>query len=367
MDGARFLLLNIVLRESFLQIRIMKPNSISTMLISLCFCGIIFGLSGCANLSDSLGYVQKSKFEHELDTLNKQKALDLDRAVENITAAKDEQLSQINFNFQETANELFAAHIALDVETIKSRPVLIADSHVVAARAFAPKPTLDSVLKNQELLKKELDLQKTSNADITARLNDTLAIAGKAQEQLKEKTLAIDLANKEKERIISEDNKKIESAQQGLNQANNQVIAGQNENLKDKAARNKERMWLVGIFTFIGIALGVAAIFSPILKHQFMLGSGAALAIGIGIVLVPQWIITAFACVVFVTLFGWVLYEVLLSHKAASNTYRALQEVKLSDTATFDKLSPTRKANWSQMKPRSPTLIRFLNPPILVN
>ena len=73
--------------------------------------------------------------------------------------------------------------------------------------------------------------------------------------------------------------------------------------------------------------------------------SGAALVISIGIVLVPQWIITTFACIVFLTLFGWTLYEVLLSHKAASNTYRALQEVKVSDAPTYDKLKPIL-ASW---------------------
>jgi len=326
------------------------------LLISFCILFFVFSLSSCSSVGDKLGYIEKSKASQELDLAISQKQIDLENAVGKIIAAKDLERNQLEDNFQKNADELFGANIALQVEINKSRPVEIAFTHVIAAAAYAPKPSLEGVLKQQGLLKKELDTQKVSNDDLQRRLSVTLADAGVAQKLLKDKELEVAQAIEAKKTVEINDEIKINAAQKKLNDANSKIITAQNISLEDKAAREKERMWLIGIFTFIGIAMGVAAIFSPILKKQFTIGAGGSLAIAVGIVLVPQWVITTVACLVFAILLGWILYDVIISHKAASNTYRAIQEVKDTKPDVYSQIKPTL-TNWQTKYAPDGTLI----------
>jgi len=297
-------------------------------------------LSGCNSISSKLGYVEKSKAAQELSLVIEKKQHDIELANQKILAAKDSEMEQLEGNFQQNADELYGAQIALEVETIKSRPVEIASTHVIAAAAFGPKPSVDGVLKQQELLKKELDIAKVTNEDLQKRLNATLDEAGAAHKLLDEKTKKVTQVIKDKQDIEKINDEKISAAQSKLNDANGKIISQQNEDLKSKEARNKERMWLIGIFTFVGIALGIAAIFAPVLKKQFGIGAAVSLGIAIGIVLIPQWVITTVACVLFTILIIWVAYDIVVANRAASNTYRAIQDIKVNKPEVFKEVAP---------------------------
>lgn len=320
---------------------------------SLILIFLIFPLlfSGCIldNTLDKAGYANKQKIEKEFNQLKKEYDQKLDEQTNRISSTKDSVIQGKDKQIGEAANSFYAADLVFDTIKDPDRKDIITNNYVNEGwTALGNRmPSYEKMQEINQRLKDELDETKTTLEDLRKNHNKALE---------ENKTLADNTVKLEKD-LQDEIRKKAElereyqnqllAKQTELNEANNRIIAYEKAKADDREAIKEAKTKGSTVLGLLAIACLAGAIFSPVFKEKLGILSGIFGFAAIAIWFIQPWHVAAVAGVLFLGVIGWALVNYNKERKAATSTYRALEEIKTKSKDTWEKDVKPHLDEWS--------------------
>jgi hypothetical protein len=201
-------------------------------------------------------------------------------------------------------------------------------------------------------LQTELDEAKVSTELLRAQYEAEL---GKARTEGEAKAKALNdlgtqLAQVDKDRVKAlEDARAKETALQTAKDAvQDAALAAKTKEAEGAKHSERTKMWLIGILLTAAATCGVGAAFVPIptLKTKLIIGAALCGGAALAIPFIEPWMVMVAigGCLLLVA--GWVVFDYRREHDDATDTYRALNEVKQKATAEFKAVVAPILAEW---------------------
>ena len=288
-------------------------------------------LAGCTTpIQDA--YIKKSDVETQIAALVVKHQQELDAAVSNISAKKDDVIVAKDFQLQTVADSLYGANLAFNFYTTPGRIDLIINNRVKEAdAATGKKATPEAMERENKRLAEELDETKTSLADLQ---NKHIAV-------VKENTVLADKTTKLeddlKKALLDIETMKTTHANE-LIAKQNELIASQNKiNILEKKRSDdavfiqKTKMKIVSVLGILSIAAFVAAVYFPVARGKTATIGAIAAAGAAGVLYLQAWMVMAGMSILLLVVGFFVLRELALKKKVVGNLVGAIEEVKQID------------------------------------
>ena len=262
----------------------------------------------------------------------------------------NQQIDTLKQTTQAASDKLFPAEATLGTLSTPDRPETIIGFSVNQTATYLPPAAPAVQAATFATLKDELNEAKTTNAQLQTKYDADMA-ATKADALAKQK--AIDDSNASLKQVELD---KQTILAKGL--ATEETLNGTKSDLQEaqiakaeqaaKAAQDNQKMiiWMVSIFTFSALVCGAAAIFSPVEKTNLGIAAATCLALAIFIVYVKAWMVITAGGVIFLVIGFFIVKNYCLEHGTATDVYRALNEVKTTATADYNKVVAPVLASW---------------------
>ncbi len=186
---------------------------------------------------------------------------------------------------------------------------------------------LDEAKVSTEVLKTQYEAQLTqARADGAAKDKALTDIATSLKHVDEERVTVLTQANATEAKLS--DARKV---------ADDAVIAAKDKKLADDAHNQRIKMWLIGILLTAAAACGIGAAFVPIpaLKTKLIIGAAVCGGAAIAIPFIEGWMVMVAVGVCLLGVAAWVINDYRREHGDATDTYRALNEVKQKASAEF--------------------------------
>jgi len=274
-------------------------------------------------------YIKKSDVEKQIAAMVVQHQQELDAAVSNISAKKDDVIVAKDFQLQTVADSLYGANLAFNFYTTPGRIDLIINNRVKEAdAATGKKATPEAMERENKRLADELDETKTSLADLQKKHIEVVT----TNTELANKTTKLE-ADLKKALLDIETMKTAHANELILKQ--NELIATQDrinilekKRSDDAAFIQKTKLKIVSILGILSIAAFVAAVYSPVARGKTAAVGVIAAAGAAGVLYLQAWMVMTGMGVLLLAVGFFVLRELALKKKVVGNLVGAIEEVK---------------------------------------
>ena len=285
----------------------------------ICMMSVV--MIGCHSLTDKalskVGYQNIDQANQQIQAVRQDAA---NQISSNNKQMKDEEdkIKQLEIDKEQNAsNFLFAAEFAITtIPEPLNRTDLVIDTNIKSASAFLPPPTATSIQNTLIEIKKELNEQITSNADLTKKLQDAQTQAKILSDEQKNAQDVISTLKTSNNQIKEATDSKVNLLQAAKDTVEKNLLSKQQEALdhaEDKKAMDMKLMWGSGILAALCIA---ASIWLPVFKRQSIEG---AVLFGFITVAIPYITPTILLCVGIVIVLA-IVAEMGMQHNNAINT-----------------------------------------------
>ncbi len=259
-------------------------------------------------------------------------------------------IAELNAQKQAAANYLFLGQATFSTLRTPTRPEFVMGHSIEQTAAQLPPAAPDVQAATFKQLQTDLDEAKTTNAQLQARY-DTDLTAAKAEAAQKTTALStIDAQLKQneqdKQKVLAEAAKKEADLSDARKKLDDTTIAGQAKDLAAAKSVQALKTKLSAIVGGLGLILVLAAIYVPVFKQQTGIAAAVFLLAAVAIWYVQAWMLGVAVGVVVLILLGWMVKNHYIESKTASNVYNALNEVKTTAKADYDKVVAPALASW---------------------
>lgn len=307
----------------------MKKYLKIAIISSLCL--LVFGCQSVSNKAFSkLGYEKIDQANQQIEAVKADAANQIAANNVKIETEKNDISTIDSDKAQSASNYLFNAEFALTtLPTPLNRTDLVVDTNIKSAAAFLPPPTTDAIQNALTEVKKELDIQLTTNADLAARLQSAQTQAQILNAQTQSAQTAIDALKIANTNIVNTTNDKVNSIQAAKDATTKNLLSTQQQaldNAKDVEAMKLKIMWITGI---IALACIAGSIWSPIFKTQLIEGAALFGFITLCIPYITPLILGIAGSIILIL----ILITIGLQHKTAVNTIAASTNMPVATVA----------------------------------
>ncbi len=305
-------------------------------------------LSGCLTTDYTLA--KRSDIDQQIaaaraDTEARTKALD-QREISLLKQVKAEQEARL----QATSNVLFNATYTFGTLKTLTRPEMVIWQAVQLAAIQLPSVTLIAQNAAIETLKVQLDEAKVSAEALQKQYDDELTKT-RADTATKDKALAdiaVALKHVDEERIIvlTQANDKEAKLSDARKKVDDAVIAAkikEADDAKSTAAIKTKMSMVLGALSLICI---IGTIYLPVMREKMGIASVVFGFMSIGIWYITGFVVAIVGAVCLVALVAWALHNHWIESKTASNVYNAIQEVKTTAKADYDRVLAPVLTSW---------------------
>ncbi len=309
--------------------------------------------TGCSAGIGGLVVTKKAK-EAELAALQAKHQTELVVQVKATEKAKDAVIEGKDKQITAGSNAFYAADLTFDKILTPTRTDYIINNYVNEGWTALGKknPDAETIMRINERLKKDLDEKATSMAQLKADHDAKVIEAQKIADESKARKDALDKMQKELATAKEEKTNLEIQKRDELNAVNNQLIALQKEKLDNKAEIAATKAKFIAVIGSIALLCVAGAIWSPVFKKEFGIAAGVLGFICVGILYIQGWHLALVAGIAFVGVCGWAAFKYFIEHKAATNTYRGLQEIKTKNKEKFDEIIKPVLTEWNTVTDR---------------
>lgn len=284
----------------------------------------------------------------------------IDKAIATTRADTEAKLTALNEQKIKALQDTIAAHEtreqgasdylfkgSVTFSTLKqdqiSRPTLVMGQSIQQTSTQLPPATTLAQAKVFKDLQTELDETKVSTEVLKTQYEKELGIA-RAEGEAKAKAL-IELDTKvktveaEKAKVLGQALTTEKTLQAAKDEIQNKQLADKTREAEDAKHNEKVKMWLIGILLAAAAICGIGATFVPIpsLKKQLIVGAAICGAAGLAIPFITPWMVWCAVVVCLLPVVGWTIKTYHDEHTDATDTYRALNELKSKSIEVFQK------------------------------
>lgn len=268
--------------------------------------------------------------ESRLQTLTAQQIGLLQQTIDTLNAQK-----------QAAANYLYKAQVTFGMLRTPSRSEMVMGQSVQQTAAQLPSATPAVQADTLRQLQTELDETKTSAEALRTQYDRELGVA-RAEAAAKEATVKdlsvkLDQVDKDRVSVLTKARATEADLQTAKDKVQDADLAAKAKEAADAKRSEKAKMWLMGILLTAAAACGVGAAFVPIpsLKTKLIIGAAVCGGAAIAIPFLEAWMIMVTIGVCLLGIAAWVINDYRREHGDATDTYRALNEVKTKASAAF--------------------------------
>lgn len=319
------------------------------------FCLSILTLTSCTTVQHGINKIGYQKIDEANSKIAQVEASSAQKQTE-----LQNQLNQENAKIlkvyidqaQGAVDELFAAHYGYILNPNPDRSATVIDFHIQGAQQFLKlAPTPAAIQKHLVEVKQDLDITKTSMADLQKKYDAVKVQADVLEKQKQETITQIDIITKEKTDVEKKKNDDIKKIQADKDIATKGVLdAAQAKIDNDNKQKEliKRLMYWTGALAVIAM---IAAVYIPLMRRE---AGVVALILGGVTVALPfleAWHVAAAGAVAIVSLIAWMIYKhdkQLTSEKTVSNNLvNVIQDVKEKSKEVFDSLVKPSLEQWN--------------------
>jgi hypothetical protein len=295
--------------------------------------------TGCSHFDYTVARrsaIDKEIAEARAETTNQLKILN-DRE---LGLLKD-TIKQLQARQQAASDYLFKATVTFSTLKTPTRPEMVMGQSVNQTATQLPPATAEAQAATLKALQTELDETKVSTEALRAQYETEL---GKARAEGAAKAQALSdlgtkLADVDKDRVKALEAARTKEAdlQAAKDKVQDAALAAKTKEAENAKHNEHVKMWLIGILLTAAAACGIGAAFVPIptLKTKLIIGAALCGGAAIAIPFIEWWMVMVAigGCLLLVA--GWVIVDYRREHGDATDTYRALNEVRQKATAEF--------------------------------
>ncbi len=306
-------------------------------------------LAGCSTLGDYT-LAKRSNIDAQIATARAATETQLKAINDQQVSLLRDKVGALESREQGAADYLFKGSAVAATLKTPSRPELVMGQSIQQTATQLPPATAAAQTKAFNDLKTELDETRISADALRAQYETELGKAraeGAAKEvAVKDLTTKLDQVDKDRVAVLTKANAtevELGDKRKALSDAALAAKAKEADDAKSVQALKLKMSSITGILTLLCIA---GAIWSPVFKQQLGLG-----AVVFAVVTGAIWYVTGpmIAAAVAIAVLGLVLWAVknhYLASKTLSNVVHAVQEVKTTAKADYDRVLAPALASW---------------------
>lgn len=270
--------------------------------------------------------------QSQLETLSKQRTDALKQIIDTHVARE-----------QSASDALFKSLVVVTTLKSPTRPEMVMGQSIQQTAAQLPPATALAQAKVFKDLQTELDETKVSTEVLKAQYEKELGVA-RAEGEAKTKALVeldtkVKTVEAEKAKVLGQALTTEKTLQAAKDEIQNKQLADKTREAEDAKHNEKVKMWLIGILLAAAAICGIGATFVPIpsLKKQLIVGSAICGVAGLAIPFITPWMVWCAVVVCLLPVVGWTIKTYHDEHADATDTYRALNELKSKSIEVFQK------------------------------
>ncbi len=251
---------------------------------------------------------------------------------------------------QAASNYLFKGLVTLSTIPTLTRPEMVINQSVQQAAAQLPAASPAAQAKAYQDLKTELDETKVSTEALKAQYEAELGKA-RAEGVAKDKALtdiatALKHNDDEKVDVLAQANAKERELGDKRKELSDKTIADKTREAEDAKSVQAIKIRVSSIVGGLGLLCLLGAIYTPIFRQQIGIAAGVFLLTAVVIWYIQPWMVGVTVGVILVALIAWMAKNHYIEAKTASNVYHAIQSVKDTAKADYDKVLAPALAAW---------------------
>jgi hypothetical protein len=306
---------------------------------------VLFFLGGC----NGHQFYSPSNFEKKIKEIENKQKIELKAATETVLTSKNNQIKQIEKNFELAMTALYGGRLAFSLLEKDSRAWKIANNRFGEAAAYGPAPSREGLIEQAKLLQEELDETKISNEELAKRYNESIARADEAVAAQKQKELEAVQKQKELENLKESHSSEIINLQKKAIDDQNLAMSELENKLKNEhnQAIERSKRWAAGIVGGISLACLAGAIFSPLFKDKLGLLAGILGGVAIGILFLTPLMVGMALAFIMLVVGIIVVIKFGKAEKVNNNLINAMQEIKEVEPDVYEKSVKNRLIDWN--------------------
>ncbi len=253
---------------------------------------------------------------------------------------------------QAAADYLFKGFATYGTLKTPTRPEMVMGQSINQTSAQLPAATPAAQAAAFKALQTELDETKVSTEQLKAQYEVELGKA-RAEGDAKAKALAdttakLQQVDAQRVEVLTKANQTERALQSKKDEARAAELASKQKQLDDAKHNEKVKMWLMGILLAAAAACGIGAAFLPIpaLKTKLIVGAAVCGGAALAIPFIEPWMVMVAIVVCILAVAAWAINDYRHEHADATDTYRALNEVKQKATAEFKAVVAPILSEW---------------------
>ena len=294
-------------------------------------------------------YIKKSEAEQNLRNIQEEYTKKLSDKESQISVAKDNVINGQDKQMQAAADALYSINQATNLYPQIGALEYTKDRTKEGFTALGKAPTVKEIIEGGERLKKYLTSYSANDLEAIKKLKEEnqkllgeMGILVKVSEEAKTQVKTLQI---EKETLKVEKETAVATAQEKVNQANNDALKKSADVIAaEKAAREsaeklEKTKREIMIWCGIGAALAmVGAVYSPVGKGGLAIISGVLAFVAVAIMYIQPWMVLTVGLVGAAGAIGYVLYRHNLAETSNENMINAIQDVKEKASPAYEDL-----------------------------
>lgn len=294
-------------------------------------------------------YVKKDHYEENLKKVKDEYAEKLTKKEQEISTAKDGVIKGQDNQMQKAADDIYFINRASSFYPKLGALEITKQRANLAIVGLGKAPSLNALTTMDEEIAKSVNAHETKNEEEIKKLNENYqkllierGLLVKDTEKAKEEVKTL---QNEKENLKVEKETAVATAQEKVNQANNDVlnklkdVAAAERKSKEEAQKLEKTKREIMIWCGIGAAIAMAgAVYSPVGKGGLAFIAGILAFAALAIMYIEPWMVLSAGLVGAIGAIGYVLYRHNISETSNENMINAIQDVKEKSSPAYEDL-----------------------------
>lgn len=305
--------------------------------ILLLVCSLTF--AGCWSTPYTL--TKRSSIDAQIEAVRQQTTTQLAAISTRETETLNAKVTAIQAQQQAAADHLFKGSVVGAGLKTPTRPEMVMNQSIQQTAAQLPPATPSAQAKTLKDLQGELDESRTSNEVLRAQYEKELGAARTEGEVKAAKVKELDkqLEQTDKDRIAALNDASAKTTD--LNKAKDKIqdgeLAAKQKALDDAKHNETLKRWLMAGLGVIALVAGAAAVYLPIpgVKSKLTLVAIAAAILAFCVPFIEWYHVLIAVLVICTPIAIAILRDYNREHSDATDTYRALNEVKTKASTIF--------------------------------
>jgi hypothetical protein len=301
-------------------------------------CLFLVGCSTIGNGINKLGYQKIDDANAKIEQIETAKDAQIKQVEDAASAAQKDIVDKQLEEMQDAADNLYLADYGFSFYASPARLDYIINNAVKSAGTFLPAPTYTAIVKSNDELKTELDITKTTLADLQNKFIVAQTTANQLKSQISQDQVVIQNTDKEKNDIINTSNIKEKDISNQKDNAVKTLLDKQQNDLINAQNNQKLIKYIIGVLVLSGLIFGALAVYIPICKEGAIIASIACIIGAVLISYIKIWMVVTFLAVCLIIGVIWIVKKLHLSNKVNINLIGAVQQVKTTTPDTYNNM-----------------------------